>query len=427
MPQQKLKLGVGIDRDFDRQTPNADGTVGSGFVSTDPLSSIVWAGNADLPLATPTVVWGNSNLSPSVAAPLTIWTIQFLAADTATLAPGLYRLQVFATHGTRTALLFDGLLELISTSGATVDSDLASFTYVETLLAPLRLLESEREMITTLKAEASDAIRKFCSRDFNRQTYTEECSPELNGFIALNQMPVNNVTRIRGYLGTALTITASSSTYQSAWVSWLTTGEWYDYSLAYTGIQLNSVANGVAATTPFLFANYLTVNLLAAAIGNVAGWTAFVAGNLGLHASTDLTSSGTTQGAMDGGASLMVYTEDLATTRLDNATGMLWCGRRGLGGFSGRWGDDGGDIADASPVGRVQVTYDAGFTTIPTPVQLACAELVKATIERLRTDAQKRKNSMGRYNYEITPEQVADLPYAVRCGVAKWRISKVKG
>lgn len=433
MPQKRLKLGVGLSKDFTRQTPNADGTVGSQFTLADTITSSVWVGDSEAVLATPTVVWGSSNVTPLLGAPLSLWTLQFNGTDTMNLAPGLYRCQVSANHGGRVALMFDGLLDLISTAATATDGDLVSYTYVETLLNPLRLKESEREMIGMLKAEASDAVRKFCGqRDFTRQTYSEEYSAELNGYVALNQMPVNNVLRIRGYLQTAMIVTANNPSFSSAFVQWTTSGDWATGTLTYTGINLVSYSSGAITQTPFLFANYGTISALSTAVNGVPGWQSGIQGNLGTFASTDLAaaSNGTAQGAMsDDGCELLVYSEDLTTTKINNGTGMLWTGRaRIASAFGGRWGEDGGDLADmdSPPVGRVRVDYDAGFDVIPTPVQLACAELVKATIERLRTDSMKKLNSMGRYKYEITPEMVSDLPYPVRCGLSRWIMSHAK-
>ena len=47
---------------------------------------------------------------PAAGAAQTIWTDTFQAADTATITPGIYRFQVFGTHGGKTVMLFDGLL-----------------------------------------------------------------------------------------------------------------------------------------------------------------------------------------------------------------------------------------------------------------------------------------------------------------------------
>ena len=95
-------------------------------------------------------------------------------------------------------------------------------------------------MMPFLMTEASQAICKWCGqRDFIRQTYMQEYLPDLNGYVMLEQMPVNNVLRVRGYAQTVLTITARAASFVQAWVSFTTTGQWYDNTLAYTGLVLN--------------------------------------------------------------------------------------------------------------------------------------------------------------------------------------------
>src|SRR5262249_3646463 len=147
-------------------------------------------------------------------------------------------------------------------------------------------------------------------------------------------------------------------------------------------------------------------------------------------ATTDLVGGGAAMGAMDeDGAALNVYSEDLTCTRIDNATGMFWVGRhRVTSGLDGRWGPEAALLEDfeGSTLGRVQVTYDAGFTIIPTAVQLATAELVKAKLERLRTDHQKRRNELGAYKYEIEPSLMGSLPKPVSEDLAKYVIHRAR-
>jgi hypothetical protein len=430
MPQPILKVVQGVARDFTWQTPNGDGTFGAGFASTDVINAKVFAGGTETTLATPTVIWGGSSVTPLLGAPISLWTVQFNQTDTAALTPGLYRCQVFATHGARTGCLFDGLLEVIDTAASSTDGDLITFTYAETLLAPLRLKPTEREMLWPLKAEASDAIRKWCGqRDFTRQTYTEEYIAALNGYVSLRQMPVNNVLRIRGYQQTVLSITGNQSSFAQAWVSFTTSGDWYTNTLVFTGLVLNSVNNGVLTSTPFLYANYPTVTSLAAAVSAVAGWTVLTTPAYGAYPSTDLSPPGglTAQGGInDDGCELLAYTEDLTACRIDNARGMMWVGRHRISSnFGQRWGED-WEILEGSdgPLGRVQVTYDAGFSIIPTPIQEACAELVAATIQRLRKDQRLGSEENGVYKYTISVKDIAFLPYATQSKLALYRITR---
>jgi hypothetical protein len=435
--QQRLKLIQGFARDVTLQTPNGDGTFGCGFVATDVLNSVIWSGDNAVGLAAPVVIWGNNSttnpVTAAAGAAITLWTITFQAADTATLAPGIYRLQVFATHASRTAALFDGTVEIVSTAGFNLPSDLVSYTTAETLLANLRLKEREREMLPFLVTEASQAICKWCGqRDFVVQKYVQEYLPDINGYVMLEQMPIINVIRVRGFSRTVLTITADPTAYVQAWVSFTTSGQWYDGSLATTGLVLNGVtptSGGEYNSTVFLYTTYQTVGALVAAVGAVAGWTATTTPTYQYYPTTDLVTNGTSQGGFGDGCSVRAYTEDLSWTNLDSATGAFYAGRRRIASaLAYAWGDDFLLLEEAGggPLGRIQVTYVAGFSPVPYPVQEATVALVKASIERLRTDHQMGEEDNGVYKYKIDPGLVGMLPKATLQKLALYRMSRAR-
>jgi hypothetical protein len=430
-PTPRIRVVQGADLDRTWQTPNPDGSVGNVFVAGDPITAVVWMGDQEAVLATPAVVWGSQAVAAALGAPQTIWTIQLHASDTATIAPGRYRLQVFGTHSGRKGTLFDGLLDVADTAGTTVATDLITLTYAESACSRLRLIASERDFLPSLVAAASDTVRKWCGqRDFTRQTYVEEHQVELNGYVALRQYPVNNVTRIRGYPQTVLTISADPGVNQQAWIDYTTAGDWASGTLAYTGITLNWIQSGTAGSAPFLFTTYPTVGALQAAIAATAGWSAQTTAPFSLYPTSDLSPPGglTSQGAIDDtGAEIRAYTEDLTLSRLDNRTGMLWCGRRRSGSAYGqRWGED-WEVLDESggaPIGRIQVSYDAGFATVPAPVQLATAELVKALVERFRRDhglSTESVSGAGSHAYSVAAELMGMLPVPVRQSLSLYR------
>jgi hypothetical protein len=440
MPQPRVRVVQGTSLDYTQQTSTTP--LDSGFVSTDALGAKVWAGDAQASLSTPAVSWGGilsgTTFTAAAGASALVWTVGFLPADTASLGAGIYRMQVFGDHTAsgRTARLWDGLLEVAATPATSVDTGLITLTYAESALSRLRLSRDERNFLAALVTVASDTIVKWCGqRDFVRQTYTEEYTAELNGYVALRQFPVNAVSRIRSYPQTVLNITGSPSSMQQAWVSYTTTGDWYTNTLTYTGLVLNSVASGVLTATPFLFANYATVGALATAVGNVNGWTANTTPIFGLYPSTDLAPPGglTSQGALDDdGAQLVAYTEDISECRVDNKTGFLWVGsHRVSSAFGQRWGEDWLLLEDfdSAPIGRVQVTYDAGFSVVPSPVQLATAELVKALVERFRTDHMLLSEEIGGAGsraYRIAAELVGMLPKPVLQGLSLYRAIRAK-
>ena len=286
--QQTVPVVQGLARDFTFQTPNNDGSYGVGYVGTDPITSVIWAGDNQASLSTPQVIWGSTTVSAAAGAAVTLWTIQFRQIDTGGLLPGIYRLQVLASHNGITSCLFDGLVEVISTAGTNAaPPDLITITYAEDLLTRTLLSEQEREVLPQIISAAGAAIRKWCgSRDFTRQVYTEEYVIAQDGRIALKQMPVNFVSRIQSYLQTALTVTASSAVFQVAYAQFVYTGDWASGTLTSTGIQTTSIANGVTVNTTFPFATYPLVQNLQAAIAALPGWAAYTSGAVGLWPST---------------------------------------------------------------------------------------------------------------------------------------------
>ena len=138
-PTPKMSFVVGTDFDRTWQTPNADGTVGNVFVATDTIGSRLWVGDAEIVLATPTVVWGSDSITAEIGAGKSLWTIQFQATDTAAIAAGRYRLQVFAIHAGRTAVLWNGLVDLADTAGSATTADLITLTYAESAIVRTRL------------------------------------------------------------------------------------------------------------------------------------------------------------------------------------------------------------------------------------------------------------------------------------------------
>jgi hypothetical protein len=437
--ERTLRAWQGLQRDYGAlQISNNDGTPAAGiFASSTTLLAQIWEGQSQQALAMWTPAWATTN--PVTGATQTgfaqgQFSLSILPAYIANLdVDGEYKILVTAVTNGVSSPVWEGVLKILATPGFTSPSPPGLVTYdacVGLLSTSIRLTDAQIDAIPFLIAEASTLVRKeMGQRDFNRQTYSEEYTAQLNGFVALKQMPVNKVTRIQGYLQTALVITASSSVFSSAFVEWITTGDWGSGTLAYTGITLVSFQDGVQTQTPFLFASFPTIQQLATAVGSTPGWAAFTSGNLGnFGTATDLAmaSTGTAQGAMDGdGCELLVYSEDLATTKLDNAIGFLWTGRRRISSaFGGRWGEDGGDLADMdSPsIGRVRVTYDAGFDVVPEPVQRACIELVKISLNQLKMNEVLATEKAGDVSYSVTPDMWAAIPPYILQRLSKYKM-----
>lgn len=86
-----------------------DGQAATGFSSADAVSAVLWAGDDQAPLATPLAEWDDP-------AQATVW-VTFAEADTVTLPPGTYRLQVWVLSQGRRILGADAALRLTAVPG----------------------------------------------------------------------------------------------------------------------------------------------------------------------------------------------------------------------------------------------------------------------------------------------------------------------
>ena len=424
-----LECTAGRTQTFSRSTPNADGTFGGLFAGTETITATVWPADSQAyslqVSGSPYCIWTN--------AALTQWAVTLQDSATATLAPGIYRFEVTSTTSTsgETGRLFEGFLEVTSSAGSSSANppDLITAYYAFKLLSGMTLTVAQQETVPDLITAASSAIRRFCfGRNFDIRTYVEEYDVALDGTVRLYQVPVNIVTRVQAQPSTALTVWNSSTSVQFGQIYFTYTGQ-FDGSgtnaQTVTGVNLAWTSNGTAYSQAITFTTGMTCSGLATAISAVgSGWTATADSVLGAWPVTEIISGYVGQGVVQGqGAQLMVYSTDLSEARIDNqSTGILWCGRQWPG-IGPKWGPDW--LAYDQPTatnGKVKITYTAGFTTIPTPVQLACAELVKFQLYRLRTDFLLKSESAAEYSYDLNDKAIMALPPHVQQGLSQYRL-----
>lgn len=307
-------------------------------------------------------------------------------------------------------------------------ADLISQGYLTGCLADYGVSAAMQALYPQLATAASRAIRKFCNRYFNRRAAIDELYAFDRGRpILLREHPVNAVTRVSGSPTTALSVrNTATTTNQRATVALATTGS-ADAGLVVTGLTLWRIASGVPATSTLAFADYVTIDALAAAIDALGGgWSATVADDFGLWPTADLRAVQGALPALGRAAELTIHAEDLPFD-LEPETGTLWVDLPLEGGdpsSSPRWGDLGepdGLALEARPMG-LRVVYDAGWDTVPEDVQQACVEAVKAQLDRLGADTVLKSESGGEYSYTLRDaEEVAALPLAVRSALAPYR------
>lgn len=309
--------------------------------------------------------------------------------------------------------------------------DLISAAYATSALAAggVTLSTAQSAILPTLITAASREIIRHCGRQFGPVTYDEIVTPEGGrqdrgepASVQLSYFPVQAVARVMTGRATVLTVSnVDAATNQMASVAFTVSGDVEYNDLAYTGLSLSRTASGVITATSLAFDGYATVGALAAAINGLgSGWRASVASNStpspALFASADLVGVREPKNAFTPGAALDVFTQAASSYDIDRATGILRCyGLDGIGwGAGGAWGPPFGAPWDGlgdwggGAVGCTQyrVTYTAGFLTIPESLQQVCAELVKATLERLNTDSTLASETTG--NYSWTARAVVD-------------------
>lgn len=302
-------------------------------------------------------------------------------------------------------------------------ADLITSTVAQQALAAggVTLSAAQLVQLPLVITACSRAIVRFCNRPFLPTSYDEIVTPEGGrqdrgepATAKLTYFPVQSFSRVYTGRSTGLTISnADPVGNQLATVGFTFTGDVEDFDLTYTGIVLTRVASGVTSTSPLLFASYPTVQALAGAISAAgSGWTATVASGTtpdpGLFPSADLVGVREPKNAFSPGATLDLFMQAADGYDIDRATGILrvydgsWRSGGDWGGAFGATWDDLGDHGGGQ-LGwdQYRVTYQAGFTTVPEPIQQVCCELVKGTFERLGTDSTLKSENARDYSYTV--------------------------
>jgi hypothetical protein len=233
---------------------------------------------------------------------------------------------------------------------------------------------SQDPLLGVLIAAYSDAIVKYCKRDFTLRTYDELYDGNGERRLLLRQYPIQSVQAVRYRPVTVLkVINNATSANQQARVQ-----------VTATGLNLQTVASGVITNVPdatLSFAAYPTLAALANAVtaqGN--GWSAQVVGDAndyGSWPSADLWvapsfgDGAQSQGALTArgtNAELKMHTFELSGYQWD-ARGWLL---RAIP-YSDPELLHPEDLVWPVGINNFRVQYTAGYSTIPEAVQEACA------------------------------------------------------
>jgi hypothetical protein len=244
----------------------------------------------------------------------------------------------------------------------------------------LQGVTNQDALLGVLITAASDAIEKYCRRDFVSTAYDELYSGNGQRRLLLRQYPIVSVQSVRYRPVTVLKITNTDATNVQARVT-----------VTSTGLTLVRVKNGVKTTdTSVTFAGSVTLTAVVAALNALGnGWSAQVVGdttNYGSWPSNDLywspsfpTFGGGTsgQGALQcvagSFAELKMHTYEMAGYQWDSRGWLL----RAIP-YTDPELLHPEDLVWPVGINNLRVQYTAGYSTVPEAVQEACAEWVAA-------------------------------------------------
>lgn len=226
---------------------------------------------------------------------------------------------------------------------------------------------SDERTVDAMIGACSDAIRRYCRRDFALREYDELYEGWRDGMLLLRGYPLHSVESVRSEPQTVLRVRNAAADVQQARVT-----------VTAAGLTLVRVASGVRTVdTSVTWAANATVSAVAAAVTALGGgWAAEPVAAFAAYPAQDLyvapsfgdaTRSDGALACRAGWAELRLHVVEL-TDYTWNPRGWLY--RRGAG-------ED-----DAS----VRVQYTAGYAEVPHALQEACAAWVADLFHRTRRD-----------------------------------------
>ncbi|WP_422929199.1 hypothetical protein [Singulisphaera sp. PoT] len=346
--------------------------------------------------------------------------------------PGL----VTIGYGTGGVVGSPGIVTMGLGSNAPIAADafnLITVEYTANILeaAGVVMTQAQRDVLPALITAASKEIERFCNRPFVLLNYDEIATPEGGrqdrgepASFMLSRHPVKSIARVHTGRATALRIrNTDQGLNQYATVQFAAVGDVDYLDLQYTGILLNRVSSGTQTSRILTFAEYGTVQLLADAINGLGyGWEATVtaaglASNVGRFPSADLVGLREPKNALGDGAGVDLFMKAASQFDIDRATGIVRVyGWDGFSiGFGGGWGDPFGaswdGLADYGGGqlgwGQFRVSYQAGYSVIPEPIQFICAELVKVAFDRMKINPYVASETLAGAEHSISFREIA--------------------
>jgi hypothetical protein len=247
-------------------------------------------------------------------------------------------------------------------------ADLITTARAKYNLNNLTTTAAEDTTLAALVTACSRAIRRYCGREFDSQSFDELYHGGCDRLL-LKQFPILSIARVAYAPTTVLRIRNTSASNQRATVA-----------VTSTGLTLTRVASGITTSdTSVTWAGNATLTAVAAAVNALGnGWSAAVADSAyNNRASGDLRALQGALQAKDVDAELRIHLLELSAYDVDAERGIL-CVGAGL--------DDLASVGGAG-VNYWRVIYTAGFSTVPEDVQEACAQWVAALFWQTKRDA----------------------------------------
>jgi hypothetical protein len=291
-------------------------------------------------------------------------------------------------------------MDLISPQRATQNATLA------TLAAPVTSGGNPAYLASLISA-ASDAVRKYCSRDFVltafSEYYTIGAQPPGVPFL-LRNFPVIEITRV-ACANQCLLVQNSGGANQRATVETTT-----------TGVKLVTVSSGISTPTTLLYSTYVTIQAVATAINALGnGWgTSIWSGQTGSYAlwpSADLKPLQGAVSALNAGAYLEIYDD------YQSGTGAYgW--EHSSGGPGWRLEPETGELYMRIRRGplELRVDYTAGFTSVPQAVQEATVAVAQSLYQSSLANSAYSSVKLGNTSVEIAKKFFPDLAKALLSG-----------
>lgn len=264
-------------------------------------------------------------------------------------------------------------------------------------------VNADEPQIATLITAASQAVQRWCRRDFNSTSYDELYHGSGERLLTLRHYPIISVESIRHDAVAVMTITNTSSSNQQARVS-----------VTNSGLSLKRVASGVATPNTLTFAANVTLSALKTAVDALGnGWSATVVGAYGSWPSADLLAIQGAANAAGFQAELMMHVSELTRFDVDTRRGWVWRGSQS---------DDGCELVWPCGINNFRVQYTAGYSTVPEDVQEATAEWVATLFKDLgRNQNLAAESTVGVFSASALAGGDAKPPRSIRCLLAPYR------